>query len=380
MSVDEGWRRVAEGDLFGALTPFTEALRMEQNDPQRAEMHRLRLASVLQQCPKLVQVWSVGGQLTRAALSPDRERILTATTLSTNQAVAQIWEASTGRPLTAPMEHAGAISSLEWSADGSRVVTASEDRTARVWDAATGRPLSKPLQHEAAVVQARFNAKGTRVATAVDDRDVKSSVGLWDIALGQELWRVQCGLFGSAGSTTALCLSPDDRFVVAGTDVLDATTGKVLHKLPDCQGGHYLEFTADGSRALLTGHFRGTNTASARILDGPDLRRVLAVTPSPDHPLYGRLSPDARRVATFTDYNALRIWDVGTGLPITGPMAHRGIINSISYSADGRRVATACSDQTARVWDALSGASVTPPLPHRGAVLTEVRQYSQSVV
>src|SRR5262249_5084712 len=105
MDVDEGWRRVADGDLFGALQPFTEALQLEENDPPRAAVHRLRLASVLPQCPKLIQVWSVGGHLTRAELSRDGSRILTATTFSNNQASAQIWDAVTGRALTAPMEH-----------------------------------------------------------------------------------------------------------------------------------------------------------------------------------------------------------------------------------------------------------------------------------
>ena len=37
--------------------------------------------------------------------------------------------------------------SAVFSPDGTRVVTASGDKTARVWDARTGAPVGAPLQH-----------------------------------------------------------------------------------------------------------------------------------------------------------------------------------------------------------------------------------------
>ena len=42
--------------------------------------------------------------------------------------------------------------SAAFSPDGTRIVTASEDKTARIWDAATGKPIGEPLKgHEGAV-------------------------------------------------------------------------------------------------------------------------------------------------------------------------------------------------------------------------------------
>ena len=41
-----------------------------------------------------------------------------------------------------------AVNSAAFSPDGTRVVTASDDKTARVWDAATGKPLGEPMRHE----------------------------------------------------------------------------------------------------------------------------------------------------------------------------------------------------------------------------------------
>src|SRR6266516_3738705 len=57
----------------------------------------------------------------------------------------------------------------QFSSDGQRVVTASDDKTARVWDANTGQALTGPLKHEAVVRSVQFSSDGQRVVTASDD-------------------------------------------------------------------------------------------------------------------------------------------------------------------------------------------------------------------
>ena len=38
--------------------------------------------------------------------------------------------------------------SAQFTPDGQRVVTASEDKTAQLWDAASGKPIGEPMKHE----------------------------------------------------------------------------------------------------------------------------------------------------------------------------------------------------------------------------------------
>ena len=73
-----------------------------------------------------------------AAFSPKGTRVVTASMDKT----ARVWDADTGKPISPPLQHQKAVWSAAFSPDGTRVVTASEDKTARVWDGGTGNPLS----------------------------------------------------------------------------------------------------------------------------------------------------------------------------------------------------------------------------------------------
>ena len=74
-----------------------------------------------------------------------------------------MWDARSGKALTEPLRHEGTVVSAQFSPDGTRVVTASEDKTARVWDARSGKALTEPLRHEGSVRSAQFSPDGTRV-------------------------------------------------------------------------------------------------------------------------------------------------------------------------------------------------------------------------
>lgn len=77
------------------------------------------------------------------------------------------------RPMTWPRAelrgHQGRIRHVEYSPDGKRVVTASDDGTARVWDATTEEVLAELRGHQGSVWQAGFSPDGKRVVTASAD-------------------------------------------------------------------------------------------------------------------------------------------------------------------------------------------------------------------
>ena len=71
------------------------------------------------------------------------------------------------------------LSSAQFSPDGQRVVTASDDKTARLWDAASGKPIGEPMKHEGDVNSAQFSPDGQRVVTASQDNTAR----LWDAVI-----------------------------------------------------------------------------------------------------------------------------------------------------------------------------------------------------
>jgi WD40 repeat protein/serine/threonine protein kinase len=86
-------------------------------------------------------------------------------------------------------------------------------------------------------------------------------------------------------------------------------------------------------------------------------------------------SPDGRHVLTVSSgtvqgnlllaHGTARVWDTGTGQPLTEPLRHEGWVSSAQFSPDGLRILTAST--TARVWDTRTGQPVTE-LRHDGKV------------
>jgi hypothetical protein len=125
----------------------------------------------------------------QAEFSPDGSRILTASRDKT----AKLWDAASGKPI-ASFEHPDGLNHAVFSPDGARILTASGDNTAQLWNAASGK-LIDSFDHQDTVPWAGFSPDSTRILTASWDKTAK----LWDAATPVELARQ----VKEAGSDTA---------------------------------------------------------------------------------------------------------------------------------------------------------------------------------
>jgi WD40 repeat protein len=108
------------------------------------------------------------------AFSPDGRWVVTA-----DGGVVRIWDTESGNAVTPPLQHDEVLHAV-FSADGTRVLTASADRTARVWNAASGQPVVDPLEHRGVVRYAAFSPDGQQVVTASEDHTAR----LWSLSPG----------------------------------------------------------------------------------------------------------------------------------------------------------------------------------------------------
>ena len=106
------------------------------------------------------------------SFSPDGTRIVTAS----DDKTATVWDARTGTILLELKGHTSYLLSVAFSPDGTRIVTASQDSTAKVWDARTATPLLEMNGHMGRVLSVSFSPDGTRIVTGSQDSTAK----VWD--------------------------------------------------------------------------------------------------------------------------------------------------------------------------------------------------------
>jgi WD40 repeat protein/tetratricopeptide (TPR) repeat protein len=361
MYVAAGTRLMESGDLSASLLWLTEALRLAEKEKLPTQTHRLRLAAVLAQCPRPVQMWLHDKTLYVVQLSPDGKRVLTA---GANGAV-EVWDAVNGKRIGEVLAHEAAVSNAAFSPDSKRVLTAAADMMLHLWDIETAKELFSPLQLMGPVVSLGFSTDGKRFLTVADKAPMGATeveLHIWDAATGEA---VREAALGSEIRACPAAFSPDGQRVLTICQdrcarIWDIATGKQIgpaftHVADLVQAS----FSADGQR-VLTASMDGTARAW-------NVKTGKPLTPLFKHgsALRGAsLNSDGKYALTFGEDRSVRVWDVSEGEEAGAALRHAESIRDAIFSPDGRYVMTTCADGTARLWDYRTSEEILPALWH----------------
>lgn len=320
-----------ETDPERSILLAVEAVQAADTREAEVALHRALLASRVQLTLRghSGEVWSV-------AFSPDGTRLATASQDKT----AKVWDAATGTEILTLAGHGESVSSVAFSPDGTRLATGSQDKTAKVWDAATGKETLTLVGHTSGINHVAFSPDGTRLATASRDRTTK----IWDSLTGEEkvtlrrhLHKVLDVAFGPRGKLIATA-SQDGSAII-----WDAATGADL--LTARGDFSAVAFTPDETRLVAAD---GRTAKVLDVLTGAILLTLLGHTNSIDSLA---LSVDGARVATGSLDKTARVWDTATGRVLFTLTGHGDGVVGLAFSSDGARLATASTDGTVRVWN-----------------------------
>ena len=236
---------------------------------------------------------------------------------------ASLWDSKTGMLLYKLDEHTAAITTIDFSPLGDKLITGSNDSTAKIWNVSTGALIYSLEGHNGTIEFVKFSPDGKKIATTSTDKTAK----IWDSNKGTLLYtltkhtdKVDYATFSSDGKT--LFTGSSDELV----NIWETETGNYIQTL----SGHpekvsFIAFSPN-EKYLLTlasGLARINNTIM--IWDAKSLDLV--------HKIEGDIRNDA-----------------ATG--------HRKYISAAIFSNDSKRLITSSFDKTVKIWDTRTGTLI----------------------
>uniref|UniRef100_A0A4W5N3U3 Apoptotic protease-activating factor 1 n=1 Tax=Hucho hucho TaxID=62062 RepID=A0A4W5N3U3_9TELE len=256
----------------------------------------------------------------------------------------ELWDIETSKKMADCSGHLSWVHGVQFSPDGSLLLSCSDDQTVRVWETNKVHTSSAVcLKRDSDVL---FN-NGDITVVAADNRNRLQVRGLglkWNhLSLSPRL-PSPSSLSPPPSPFSFLPLSPQVLEVPSGTSLatLQGHTRTVLH----CQ------FTPEGD-TLITSSEDTTirvwrwRTGECVVLEGhkEQVRCFSLLTTSPSSETH---------LLSWSFDGTIKVWDMSSGERLQDLVCHQGAVLACDVSPDGQLFATTSADKTAKVWSSAS--------------------------
>ena len=214
--------------------------------------------------------------------------------------------------------------------------------------------------HMAIIRSIIFTPNGKQLVSAADDKVVR----VWDLQSGKTVRTIRGEVGpGFEGTTYAMALSPDSRWLAVGGWMHKQCEGR-------CGEIRLYDFATGQLTTLLKGHvntvFSLAFSPDGKHLVSGSFDRTAIVWNVEDHKLLFRLqghtgllqgaafTTDGERVVTASEDATLKLWSVSDGRELATLAGHADKVRSLAISADGL-IASGSRDGEIRLWDSGSG-------------------------
>jgi len=234
------------------------------------------------------------------------------------------------------------VYSVSFSPDGKTLATAGSDGL-RIWDLSTG-DFRKLEGHTKKVLGVVFFANGTRLFSASYDR----TAIIWDAQSLQPLFnlecptRVACVAAASAADVVAAGMMDGEVIVWNGSD-----GKKIFANETHTEQVHGIALTPDG-KFLLCAYADGL----AEIYD-VETGKSLHVLKGHARPVYSISLVSPSRIATTSDDKTIKIWDLHKGRELLTLKENAYPIYQAAAHQASRTIASGSEDGAIKIWEAL---------------------------
>ncbi len=256
----------------------------------------------------------------------------------------RLWDLNTKKVICTFTGHSQAVRSVTFSPDQKILATASDDKTIKLWNVNTLQEICTLFGHTSAVKSVAFSSDSQLLASGSWDKTVK----IWDVKTGKEI----CTLSGHQLQVSAVAFSPIPlslpRPLSPQSENPESARGETFTPRNSGDKGRIIA-SASFDRTIRLWEIPAAFESMGEI----QTRRYTFSSILTDHTwavLTVAFSPDGKILATGSDDNTIKLWEIDTGQLICTLLGHSWSVVAVAFSTDGERLISGSRDKTVKLW------------------------------